>query len=88
MSEHQKTLKIVTNLDRPAIEARLAEVRAAAQTAGLAELAALLGGFEGTPREQIAQCVGNAQKWLSGKSDHGDLKAQIDLVELNLKNLS
>ena len=61
MSEHQKTLKIVTNLDRAAIEARLAEVRAAAQTAGLAELAALLGGFEGTPREQIAQCVGNAR---------------------------
>jgi hypothetical protein len=88
MSEHEKTLKIVTNLDRPAIEARLAGVREAAQAAGLAELAALLGGFEGSPREQIAKCVGDGQKWLAGKSDHGGLRAQLDLVELNLKNLT
>ena len=88
MSEHQKTLKMVTTLNRPALEARLAEVRNAAQAAGLADLAALLAGFEGTSREQIAECVGKAQKSLAGKSGHGDLKAQLDLVELNLPNLT
>jgi len=88
MSEHQKTLKIVKDLDRPAIEARLGAVRGAAQAAGLADLAALLAGFEGAPHDQIAQCVGNAQKWLAGTSAHGDLKAQLDLVELNLPNLT
>lgn len=88
MSEHQKTLKIVTNLDRPAVEARLAGVRNAAQAAGLADLAALLAGFDGAPREQIAERVAKAQKWLASKSGHGDLKAQLDLLELNLPNLS
>lgn len=88
MSEHQKTLKIVKNLDRAAVEARLAGVRDAAQAAGLAELAALLADIEGAPRERIAERVAKAQKWLAAKSAHGDLQAQLDLVELNLPNLA
>ena len=43
MSMHDKTLKLVTNLDRAGIEARLAEVRSAAKGKNLAELAALRG---------------------------------------------
>lgn len=37
MSMHDKTLKLVTNLDRAGIEARLAEVRSAAMGKDLAE---------------------------------------------------
>ena len=39
-----KTLRMVTNLDRAAIEGKLAEVRNAAQSANLAELAAMFAG--------------------------------------------
>ena len=37
MSSNDKTLKLVTNLDRAAIEARLAEVRKTAEAAGLGD---------------------------------------------------
>ncbi len=41
MSMHDKTLKLVTNLDRAGIEARLAEVRCGAESANLLELVEL-----------------------------------------------
>ena len=53
MATHEKTLKLVTNLDRKAIEERLAAVRNAAQSAGLADVAGLLSGLEGKSRADI-----------------------------------
>ena len=47
MSIHDKTLKLVTNLDRAAIEARLADVRKAAQAANLADVVGALAGIRG-----------------------------------------
>lgn len=82
-----KTLKIVTNLDRAGIELKLAEVRALAQSKNLAELATLFGGLEGMPRAQIEQRVGNALKWLADKPEHMAITSQLELVELNLRNL-
>ena len=41
MSDDDKTVRMVTNLDRKAIEGKLAEVRKAAQAANLTELAAM-----------------------------------------------
>ena len=82
-----KTLRMVTNLDRPAIEGKLAEVRKAAQSSNLAELAAMFAGIEGMPRGQIETRVGNALKWLADKPQHQKITAQLELVELNLKNL-
>jgi len=87
MSTHDKTLKLVTNLDRAGIEARLAEVRGAAQQAKLAELAQMFAGIEGTPRAQLEQKVKSALKWLADKPDHKGLSAQLELVEINLPNL-
>ena len=87
MSMHEKTLKFVTNLDRSAIEAKLAEVRGAAQAANLSELAALFSGIEGMPRAQIETRVKNALKWLADKPQHTGIGAQLELVELNLPNL-
>jgi hypothetical protein len=84
---HEKTLKLVMNLDRSAIEAKLAEVRAGAQAANLSELAALFTGIEGTPRAQMEMRVKNALKWLADKPQHKGLAAQLELVELNLPNL-
>jgi hypothetical protein len=87
MDSHDKTMKLVMNLDRGAIEARLAEVRKLAQAGNLGELAAMFSGVEGMPRAQIEPRVKNALKWLIGKSEHRTIMAQLELVELNLPNL-
>jgi len=87
MSEEDKTVRMVNNLDRPAIEGKLAGVRKAAQSANLAELAAMFNAVEGMPRAQIEARVQNALKWLADKPQHQRMAADLELVELNLKNL-
>jgi hypothetical protein len=86
-ADDEKTMKLVTNLDRKAIEAKLAQVRAEAQSASLKELADMFGGIEGMPRAQIEQKVKNALKWLADKPQHNRLASQLELVGLNLPNL-
>jgi hypothetical protein len=86
-SDEEKTLKLVTNLDRKAIEARLAQVRVDAQSANLKELADLFNGVEGMPRAQIEQKVKNALQWLADKPQHNRIASQLELVGLNLPNL-
>ena len=85
--DYEKTMKIVTNLDRPAIEGRLAQVRSDAQSANLKELADMFNGVEGMPRAQIEQKVKNTLKWLADKPQHNRIASQLDLVALNLPNL-
>ncbi len=87
MANEEKTLRMVTNLDRGAIEGKLAEVRKTAQAKSLAELASMFTGVEGMPRAQIETRVHNALKWLADKPQHQSISAQLELVELNLKNL-
>jgi hypothetical protein len=87
MSDSEKTMKLVTNLDRAAIEAKLAEVRSAAQGANLKELADMFNGIEGMPRAQIEQKVKNALKWLADKPQHNRIASTLELVGLNLQNL-
>jgi hypothetical protein len=87
MADNDKTVRMVTNLDRPAVEGKLAEVRKAAQSANLAELASLFTGVEGMPKAQIEQRVTNALKWLADKPQHNRIATELELVELNLKNL-
>ena len=80
-------MKLVTNLDRGAIEAKLAQVRSEAQSANLKELADMFNGIEGMPRAQIEQKVKNALKWLGDKPQHNRISATLELVGLNLPNL-
>lgn len=87
MSMHDKTLKLVTNLDRAGIEARLAEARGVAESRNLGDIAALLRGIEGLPRAQIEERVRQGLKSLRGNPEHGALSALLELVELNLPNL-
>lgn len=87
MSMHDKTLKLVTNLKRDAIEKRLGEARSAAQKAGLTEVATLLDGAEGASRAQIEQKVRDALRSLAGKSGHSGIAELLELVEMNLPNL-
>ena len=55
-----KTVRMVTNLDRKAIEGKLADVRKAAQAANLDELATMFRGVDGMPKAQIETRVKNA----------------------------
>ncbi|HEX5093825.1 MAG TPA: hypothetical protein VFV84_14145 [Burkholderiales bacterium] len=87
MSNHEETLKMVNNLDRGAVEARLAQVREGAQAAGLTELAQMFAGIEGAPRAQLEDKVKNALKWLAGKPEQKALVGLLELVEINLPNL-
>jgi hypothetical protein len=84
---HDKTLKLVTNLDRGGIESRIAEVRKAAQAANLSDVVNLLNGAEGKPRADLEQRVRGSLKLLANKSEHKNLFAQLELIELNLPNL-
>jgi hypothetical protein len=86
-TDEEKTMKLVTNLDRTAIEAKLAQVRADAQSANLKELADMFQGIEGMPRAQIETKVRNALKWLADKPQHNRIASQLELVGLNLPNL-
>lgn len=87
MSSEDKTVRLVRNLDRGAIEAKLAEVRKAAQSSNLADLASMFAGVEGMPRAQMQERVSSALKWLADKPEHERIAAQLELVELNLPNL-
>jgi hypothetical protein len=82
-----KTVRMVTNLDRAAVEGKLADVRKAAQSANLAELASMFTGVEGMPKAQIEARVKNALTWLADKPQHNRIATELELVELNLKNL-
>ena len=84
---YDKTVRMVTNLDRKAIEAKLADVRKAAQAANLNELASMFVGVEGMPKAEMETRVKNALLWLADKPQHQRITIDLELVELNLKNL-
>jgi hypothetical protein len=87
MADHDKTLKLETNLDRSAVEGRLAKLRTAAQSSNLPELASMFTGIEGMPRAEMEKRVRHALKWLADKPQHNSLRGQLEIVELNLPNL-
>ena len=82
-----KTVRMVTNLDRKAVEGKLADVHKQAQSSNLNELASMFQGVEGMPKAQIEQRVKNALNWLADKPQHQRIATDLELVELNLKNL-
>jgi hypothetical protein len=87
MADDDKTVRMVTNLDRKAVEGKLADVRKAAQSNNLGELATMFTGVEGMPKAQIEARVKNALRWLADKPQHQRIATDLELVELNLKNL-
>ena len=87
MVDQEKTLKLVTHLDRKAIEAKLAQVRSDAHSANLKELADMFNGVEGMPRAQIETKVKNALRGLADKPQLTRIASQLELVGLNLPNL-
>lgn len=87
MTSENETLRWPTNLDRAAIEQRLAHARTVAEKDGMHEVAALLKDIEGKPPAYIAKKVMAALDWLEGKSELRAFTLQLEMVALNLKNL-
>ncbi len=81
-----KTFEFTTNLDRRAVEARLEEVREAADELLLADVAQALTGVAGKSREEIAQRIRTALDALEG-SGQKRMIALLELAEINLANL-
>ncbi len=85
--ESEETLRWPTNLDRHAIEQRLAQARATAEKQGWADLVPLLSDVEGKPAAEIAKKVMKALDWLQSQPEHRAFALQLQMVALNLKNL-
>ncbi|HET7672721.1 MAG TPA: hypothetical protein VFK84_20090 [Burkholderiales bacterium] len=87
MTSENETLRWPTNLDRAAIEQRLAHARTVAEKDGMQEIAELLKDIEGKPPAHIAKSVMAALTWLEGKPELRAFTLQLEMVALNLKNL-
>ena len=85
--DRYETLRYPTNLDRAAIEERLAEVRGVAATQGLSYIESLFAGLEKMTPGQIGTSVVAALTWLQDKPQHRPLTMQLEMVAMNLKNL-
>lgn len=84
---YDATLKLVTNLDRTGVEDLLARARGMAGDRGLSDLEATLAGVERMSTEEVGAAVARALEATSGVEGAGDLRALIELAELNLPNL-
>ncbi len=87
MSDENETLRWPTNLDRSGIVERLVKVRALADAAGLAEIAARFAGVETMPSAEIGTNVVTALTWIQDKPQYPAITAQLAMVAMNLKNL-
>jgi hypothetical protein len=83
----EETIRWPTNLDRPAIEKRLAQARATAEKEGWTELAKLLAGVEKKSAAEIAKAVMASLDWLQRQPEMRSFAVQLEMVALNLKNL-
>jgi hypothetical protein len=80
-----QTVEWVSHLERPAVEEKLRQIVAEAKARKLDNIIALLGHFVGMSQgKRIALCL----HALSGASGQKALFAQLEVVELNLPNLS
>jgi hypothetical protein len=85
--DQDKTVELVTNLDRAAIEEKLGQIVAQAKVHNLEDILTLLGAFAGMSQDDLRKRVGLCLHALSGSPEHKALFTQLELVELNLHNL-
>ena len=82
-----KTVELVTNLDRAAIEGILRQVATEAKAKGLDDIVTLLGDFVGMGRADLQKRIALCLESLSASPEHKALFTQLELAELNLPNL-
>lgn len=85
--EHEATMQFLTNLDRTAIESKLSEAKALAESKNFSDVVSLLVDVEGKSREEldarIRQCLG----LVAGSPDGKRLSALLEMIQVNLANL-
>ena len=74
-------------MDHRAIVAKLAEIRASAQSQGYGELAAFFKDVEALASPKVGASVIAALTWLEGKPEYKAYGTQLSMVAMNLKNL-
>ena len=85
--EHDRTMQIVTNLDREGVEKKLAEARQIAEAFSLNEVKTLLSNVAGKNAAELQDIINRAVAGIIGKPEFGRLQDLLELVELNLPNL-
>ena len=87
MSNDEKTVELITNLDRAAVEGILKQVAMEAKAKGLDDIITLLGNFVGMSQPDLKKRVALCLEFLSASPEHRAMFSQLEVVELNLKNL-
>ncbi len=85
--KEETTLKLLTNLDRPAVERLLTEVRTLAEEQGMTELAAMFADVGGASRADLERKVNDAILQLRGNDAAKLMSANLEMALLNLPNL-
>jgi hypothetical protein len=92
VSEDGETTRWPTNLDRPAIEQRLADVAIKAVELQLTGMARRFADVPAMPAAQIASNVVASLTWLvnqpaAERAKYAEITRELEMVALNLKNL-
>ena len=85
--DHDRTMQIVTNLDRAGIDQKIGQARQTAEALGLADVKSVLTGAEGKSAKDTQEIINRAVAGLIGKPEYGRLQDLLELIELNLKNI-
>ncbi|HSO06474.1 MAG TPA: hypothetical protein VLW45_04510 [Pelomicrobium sp.] len=85
--KEETTLKLLTNLDRPAVERLLAEVRTLAAEQGMTDLADMFADVGGASRADLERKVNAAIQQLRGNDAAKLMSANLEMALLNLPNL-
>jgi hypothetical protein len=87
VSTDYETLRWPTNMDRPAIVAKLVAIREDATAKGAADLARFFVDVEDMASARVGASVISALTWLEGKPEYVAVGTQLSMVAMNLKNL-
>lgn len=85
--KEETTLKLLTNLDRPAVERLLKEVGTLAEEQGMPDLAAMFADVGGASRADLERKVNEAIQRLRGNDAAKLMSANLEMALLNLPNL-
>jgi hypothetical protein len=85
--EHDRTMQIVTNLDRAGVEKKLAQARQIAEAFSLDDAKNALTNTEGKSAAELQDMINRAVSGIIGKPEYGRLQDLLELVELNLQNI-
>ena len=87
MSNDDKTVELITNLDRRGIETILTQVAAEARSRGLEDIIMLLGNYAAMSPDELRKRIPLCLEALSDSPEHREIFSQLEIAELNLPNL-